>query len=228
MLQPEYQFPEKSQPISARFGAHGVWDSTGIDFSSYARMQTTTRKSVTFWRTGIPSFVMHHEKLREVIVCITEIRSGIYKPQQGTHAERLARAQERITAKRPAQIAMLDSLCELYVAARSIGAPTAVLESQIEKHDTQLRMSENEAAFVASIIYLSYHARMNSSQVGNILGLKGMHVRQLLWRACRIAASLDRGEIPKAQHPLRKYTNAERQKAYRQRRARRENDVTCP
>jgi hypothetical protein len=164
-------------------------------------MQTTKKEQSNFWRTGIPSWVMNPAKLREVIVHAVEQRAALcsarntYTPT-GTHADRLARAMENINRKRAAKIATLDACCSRYLAALEAHAPRAVvaeLESQIENLDTALRVDENPTAYISAVLYLSYRARMNSTQVGSALGLKPPHCRQILHRANIIAKQIEGG-----------------------------------
>jgi hypothetical protein len=202
LLQAEQQFAHLGQkPISVRFDAHGVATSSGIDFDSYSRMQTTKKGYVWFWRTGIPDFVMKPAKLREVITRAVEIRAGFHKWHSAlTQQERLVVAQKALDEKREAKIATLDSLCArlLRWRAHEPRPVVAKLESAIENIDTALRVDENAAAFIAAILFLSYRVRMNSTQVARELGLKPPMIRQILYRCNIIARHIESGEPVRA------------------------------
>jgi hypothetical protein len=205
LLQAEQQFAHLgNRPVSVTFDSHGVRDSTGIDFESYSRMQTTKKGYVWFWKTGIPDFVMKPSKLREVISSAVENRAGFRSREWQlplTQQQRLVVAQKVLNEKRESRISALDSLCARYLAAREALAPRPVvakLESAIENLDTALRVDENAAAYITAVLYLSYRVRMNSTQVASELGLRPPHVRQILYRCNIIAKRIESGEPVRA------------------------------
>jgi hypothetical protein len=83
------------------------------------------------------------------------------------------------------------------VLAKSAGEPQYAkeLESQIEGQDTELRLSINPSATIASVLWVSYRCAMNSVQVAESFGLKPPAVRQCLYR-CRIIGAIIAGELP--------------------------------
>ena len=145
---------EKQQPVSARITASG-WISNGIDFESYARMQTTTRKTAGERRLPTPDWAMNNPMLRRVLVRFMEERA-FSKKERGTFTkdtglrERLTRACARIMQKRPAAIASLDKLCEEYVEIKQRGLNPQMTDKEWNESKAQPYMpwAEGEARYV--------------------------------------------------------------------------------
>ena len=111
---------------------------------------------------------------------------------QATFDERLARAASALKAKVPAMTAVLDSLCQRYMAAKSIGdhAAARLLEKEIRGLDTTIRLYDGGPAFIAGIVYFYYRCRYKSTEIGSELGISNPHVRQVLHRLNRVACGM--------------------------------------
>lgn len=186
----DFVHPKGRYPVSADFRAHGEWVSPGISFADYSSMSTQQRKQSGERRLPTPDWAVDDNKLRAVLVRYLEYRADFKRQQPGTEAERLQRAQERINAKRPGKIEILDRLSCEYVALKNAGGDPArlrTLEIQIENIDTQLVNSEHIAAKILRLVFLYYRVGLDSVGVAMELGTwKPPSVRQTLWRLDRV------------------------------------------
>ena len=143
--------PSKHLPVSAKLTATG-WISNGIDFNSYTRMQTHTRKTAGERRLPTPMWAMNNPMLRRVIVRFIEERAFSKKERStfgGGLKQRLERAKARIIAKRPAAIAVLDKMCEEYVDIKQRGLKPGMTDKEWNESKPQpfMPFAEGEARF---------------------------------------------------------------------------------
>ncbi len=172
-------------PVSARFAADGEVESPSISFDDFSRMQTQRHKLDRGRRDESPAWVLNASTLRSVITRYLELRAGFLKAQPGTDVERIQRAQQKLNSKIPNQDAALTRLCKEYVAFK---APK--LAQEIEGLDTALVITQTAASKAAMVAHLYYRLGLNSVEVGKEVGLKPPHIRMLLLRLRKVAASL--------------------------------------
>ena len=183
--------PVVKMPVHATYTGGDNWETPGIDFSDYERMQTQ-RHNVPFSRrkTKAPDWAINDLALQEVIVRYMEARALI-STGTGTMLERLNRASAALVARTPQMGATLDALCKQYVELKRTAEPDSDrlrrLEIEIENLDTQIRMNANCAGLIASIAYLNHRVGLDSIGIAQKLRLKPCHVRMVLYRLNLIA-----------------------------------------
>ena len=130
-------------------------------------------------------WAVNNSFLRNLLVVFMEIRLGIYNPTL-TLVERREKCREIAIAQLPGLNARLDRFNRQYVDAVHAGAPPErleELENEVESLDTTIRYTQNGGMeTVAAIVYLYYRAMHDSVGVGEQLGIKPPHVRQILHR----------------------------------------------
>jgi DNA-binding CsgD family transcriptional regulator len=180
-------------PVNAQYDADGQWQSTGIDFSDYARMQTQTHKLAPSRHLETPSWAVNNSELRELLVAFMEERAFSHSAgsQTGTLTERLANAQKKIIGDCENLVKVIDRLCARYVELKrtvpftpEIAKKAISLARQIESLDTRLRFESKDGGItlVCGIIYRYYRQGLDSVSVGKELGIKPPQCRQTLWR----------------------------------------------
>lgn len=173
------------QPIDARPTRNG-WDSTGISFEDYDRMNVHRRKTANVRRMETPVWAVNEKLLAEVVTTYLERRTGTTALPGAPVRERLAAAQLQLRAKSKIHSATLTRLCQRYVALKNGANPDPKqlreLEVEIENLDTVLRIAERGAGLVLAAVYLYYRANFDSVGVATELGIKPPHVRTLLYR----------------------------------------------
>jgi len=191
----------KQMPVSA---------DTCIAFVDFSRMGIHTHKLGAHRRLEPPAWALNDHTLRDVIIHSMHKRAtGTHwravAPGTGSPTERLARAQQKLSARVPALTAVLKKLSALYVEAKRAGDArrTKELGIEIENYDTQIRFATNTPAILAGAVYYYWRVGFDSVATAQQLGLKPPHIRQLLWRLAKAAAEL--GFAP----PPRKLTRAE-------------------
>jgi hypothetical protein len=171
-------------PVSAQFNGED-FSSTGLAFEDYSRMYTQHRKQSAERRLPTPSWALNPAQLRSLLVYYTERRAGFREPQPGTEKERLERASLVLNSLAERIEAILRNLCGEYLALNKSGENPERLKkvkSEIQNHDTQLRVNRNVAAIVLQVVHLYFSVGLDSVGVGTELGLKPPHVRMLLLR----------------------------------------------
>ena len=195
LLAPDPQFFRLAQPVGVKFAARGETRSNGLGFDDLHLMQTSSRSN---WkRYPTPAFMYSSDKLQEVITRACEQRAGFMSPQPGSRQERLDRAQARLLSTRDKKIEQLDRACLKYLEAKTAGLPTKRLETIISNLDSQLLALDRPAAFIASILFLSYRMCLDSVGVSQHLRgiVKPCTVRQTLFRCRQLADRMD-GKMP--------------------------------
>jgi DNA-binding NarL/FixJ family response regulator len=201
-----YQFARGGMlAVHAEYDGHG-FQSGGIGFEDYSRMNTFTHKLNSGRHGATPDWVFNDTKLRAVIVGCIESRSKSGQERSvdttGTDAQRLARAQARIAGKHAMLEARIDRLCKQYMDAKRAGddALTKHFAQKVEELDTQIRMTDNPAKFYAGVAYHYWRSGLNSVETGQQLYIKPPHVRQILWRMGKIAGQLGYGAPKRIRH----------------------------
>lgn len=195
---PELHFQEhiagrQHLPVSAEF--HGEsFESPGIDWSDYRRMQTVERKLAPARRLETPQWALRNDLLRSVLVRFVEYRAGLRRHQMGPERERLRRAMAIIAAQHPMRQRTLKALCDELVSLTKCGITPARrkrLTAEIENLDTVLRFDCNIAATILRLVHLYFRAGLDSVSVAQELGWKPPHVRQTVWRLRRVWARME-------------------------------------
>jgi hypothetical protein len=188
-----YQFETRiNSVVSAEFDGH-EFHSNGIAHEDYARMHTQQVKLNASRRNPTPNWAFDDTKLPEIILRCLEVRAGLRRPQAGTHAQRLARAQEVLASfLRPQLTTRIDRLCAKYVAAKRAGnfARERMLGQKIEETDPQLRLIYQAPQVLPGVVYYYWRCGLDSVTVGHKLGIKPPHVLGLLWRIGKVAGLL--------------------------------------
>jgi hypothetical protein len=191
----EYVHIRRNMPVSrASFDAEGdACSATRISFDDYRCMQTTQRKLASFRESAAPNWSINDKQLRAVLVAYIERRAGLLKAQPGTEFQRLQRAQEVLNRNAKEQQLLLDRMTREYVEFKRHGADARVLrnyETEIKNLDTVLLFNKDIAGKVLHVVHCYYRLGFNSVETEAETGLKPPHVRAMLWRLRKVAASL--------------------------------------
>lgn len=181
--------------------AQAVSTSTGIAYDDYRGMHRYRHKPSGERRLPTPDWALDDTLLRPLIVAYVEDRAAV-GIGPGTLSERLARANEALRQRRPKLNADLDRLSREYVYTVDPSRKRD-LEIDIEGLDTCIRVNDRWAAVLAAIVYLYYRVRLDSVAVGEELGLKPPHVRQVLYRLHQVADRLANGVKPRRAKPTK-------------------------
>ena len=186
----EYVYEKATQrfPVSTSYRGGGEFDSTGLDFSDYARCGTHSHKLASSRKLPAPEWVFQPAALRAVIVRQMEARAGFDGPKPGTDVERLRRAQDRIEKRIPNLEEDLTRNCKRLVALKADAQCDAVavrkLAVAIEGQDSFLllaRKPDRGAGALARIATL-YFSGLDSVAVADEVGMKPPAVRAQIWR----------------------------------------------
>lgn len=177
-------------------GIRPVSRETQISFTDYSRMHTfQPAKPFSGRRSTPPEWAVRDDLLRVTLVRYMERRAaggGIrsLRPQPGTLRERLQRAIASIDAQVAHRRETLARLCREYVAlknrpgrGRKPRRRLRQLEVQIENLDTLLRFTEKlgGAGTILRVVHLYWRCGLDSVAVGQLVGLRPPHVRQLVY-----------------------------------------------
>lgn len=196
------RYNQLHRPVQVDF-IGGEIQSTGLDFRDYSYMHMQERKLAPGRQVAAPDWAMCDTKLRDVVVRALEIRAAFRKPQPGTPAERLARAQrELVTKQRSLLISILDGLCKRYMELKLERAHPhkRLLARKIEEADSALRLVDKAAVIYAGAVFHYYRRGLDSVAVAAALGIKPPAVRRTLWRMRRVAGELGFGPKVIVQH----------------------------
>jgi hypothetical protein len=134
-----------------------------------------------------------------------ERRAGFQRPQLGTDAERLARAEANIAASRPAMEAVLTRLCREYAELKRYHPENkkrlANLQCQIEGLDTRIQLTTKFAAKIVGCVSLYWGTGLNSAEVAEAIGLKPPHVRTLIYELAHTWARMKNDKPAEAKVP---------------------------
>jgi hypothetical protein len=197
-------------PVSVRFAAGGEVESTGLDFSDYSRMGRMFHKLDSGRLSDTPSWATNDKQLRAVLVVYMERRAGLMEPGPGTEIERLLRAQKKLTEGTASLQATLDKMVHRYAEVlawlKQNPADAEALDArhecavQIKNLDTVLLFNKDIAGKVLRVVHCYYRLGYTSVQVETETGLKPTHVRELIFRLRKVAASLGFTNPPVRRH----------------------------
>lgn len=197
-------------PVHSEYRPDG-WESTGIDYSDYARMSKLEHKLGGWRRKATPTWAINDGQLREVITRFLEGSAQVAKVDD-TQQARMERAEKLLVDEKPHLVGLLDSLCKEYVEAKRSSAPAQrlrELEIQIEGLDTRICLIGLMPAKLAGVVHFYYRMGMNSVEVGRELDLKPPHVRQLLYRLNKVADQIAEGAPQIGGYSGRQYLTSE-------------------
>jgi hypothetical protein len=191
-------------PVEAHSAGEAGWESNGVAFEDYARMNVRNSGVTAERRNPTPTWANSNEQLAQVVCRHMEFRAGMFNEQQGTVRERMARAQQQLLRHRPALDASLTRLCKQYSELKETveakaelgGGKTRAsrlrkLAEEIKNVDTQLRVLDRAGALTLAVAFLYYRNRYNSWQVAEHLGtISPNGVRILLMRLDRTWARM--------------------------------------
>jgi hypothetical protein len=193
------QFNRRHYPIEATYvsmrnapEANG-WRSTGLSFGDYGNMQTTKRKGNGSGgrRLNTPEYMFNEKRFRSVVIRYLEVRAGLLKKQSGTEVERMQRVSALLKQRAEETIFFLDKYCAMYVAATD-DAERKRFQRRVEEYDTTVRLCREPWA-IPQIARAYYLERLDSVGVGNRVGFKSPHVRQILKRLADLDAEMQAG-----------------------------------
>src|SRR6266404_367234 len=102
-------------PVEAHYMGEAGWETNGVAFEDYARMNVRRSGVTAERRKPTPTWANSNVQLAQVVCRHLEYRAGMFNEQRGTAQERMARAQQHILRQRPALDATLTRLCNKYV-----------------------------------------------------------------------------------------------------------------
>jgi hypothetical protein len=167
--------------------AYAISQTSHITFNDYSRMSTHTRKQVFERRLPTPIWALDDRWLRKLLVLFLEARvQRNHRPNDDLLTRRAA-AEKKIKTLIPKWNDEIDRLQLEYVAAqhkkRTSKERLRVLEINIESRDTLVRLTQKSPlGFVAAIVVLYYRMGKTSVEVGEEVGCRPPHVRQILYR----------------------------------------------
>jgi len=201
----QYQFADRAQQaVHADYVGAGEFESTNIAYEDYTRMHTERHVLAPGRREDAPDWVFNDLKLRDVVVRCVECRAyaariKTYKPQ-GTHVQRLARAQQTLASLRPELVKRIDRLCATYNSVAGDPVARKYYGQKVEEVDTQLRFIDNPALLLVGVAYHYWRSGLTSAEIGQQLGVKPPHVRKLLLQMKTAAGHLGYGPRMVVQH----------------------------
>jgi hypothetical protein len=187
-----YQFESRPIPVSAE---------SQLTFSDFGRMHVEQHKLAPNRRLAAPIWAFNQTAMRELLVAFIEGRAfmgGLRKKEpQGSFAERLQRAEQKLISRHAVLIEAMKRLSREYVAVknsvRTDRRRLSQLEIEIQNIDTRL-LTERAglAKTVLGVIWRYYGLAEDSVAVGMALGIRPPAVRQILWRLHRCWQKLER------------------------------------
>jgi hypothetical protein len=181
------QLAARHYPVASTYhGAEG-WTSTGLSYGDLDRMSLRSHKGAPGRRFATPSWAVNDGELAELVTYFMELRAQLRGENPGTVAERLARAEAvLVRERRPMIVETLHNLCDEYVRLKKSGTDAErvqCLEILISNRDTLLRMIDGGCSrMLLGVVYHYYRRGLNGLQVGEEIGLRHNHVRQILYR----------------------------------------------
>jgi hypothetical protein len=194
------QFTRSAAPVKAEFvgannGENG-WSSTGISFGDYNSMTTgkSTRGSGRcgeMRRLPTPDFMLDEKRFRTVVVRFLEIRAGLTE-QSGTLVERTERLTPVLKRRAEWAASQLDRWCAKYVKAIDDTAERKHCQRHVEEYDATVRICR-QPSVIPQMARVYYLEGLHSVAVGERVGFKASHVRQILHRLRLLDAEMQAG-----------------------------------
>src|SRR5579859_736911 len=199
------------QPIHAELNGDGGFNTPGISFEDYARMQTCVKNKATGARQReAPLYARNDTEFRRVLLAYLETRAFSKKQREflaevdepASPIQKMNRVCRVLAAKNTRLLEVLTVLSKEYVSLKNLhtehpyrATRLKTLECEIQTTEQTMRMNRNPAAIVAGVIYLAYRVGLDSVGVGSELGLKPQHVRQLLYRVSVVWENINSEKI---------------------------------
>lgn len=183
-----------SMPVETKYcGPQRGWESThGISFDDYKRMGTVQRRRPGSGRRLVmPAYIQDARRFRSVIVRFLEIRVHLWRRQPGTEIERTQKVYALLKKKAAALEVTLTQQTAHFVVSTD-EAERKKLQRNIIELDTQIRIYR-EPSIVPSMAKIYYCEGLRSNEVGERLGFKAPHVRQILYRLAKLDAEIQAG-----------------------------------
>jgi hypothetical protein len=195
----EYVGMRRHLPVQhATFNAEGEAESNGVDWGDFNRMGSISHK-LNAHRRNFPAWAMNDAQLRAVMVRYVELRACFKRPQPGTDAERLKRAEALLAARTLVAQATLTKLCKEHLALKRSGGDAGYIRKlgeEIEGIDTAILINKNIAGIALRLAVLYWRQGFNSVECASEVHLKPPHCRMMLMRLCTVAAQLGLGAAP--------------------------------
>jgi hypothetical protein len=187
------QFPVESTYVGPNNGDNGTaWRSTGLGFDDYRRMGTEKKRApASGRRLKTPDYILDEKRFRSVTIRFLEIRAGFPKRQHGTEVERMQKVSAALEKKVKALVVQLDEHAARYVASTD-EAERKQLQRNIVEFDTMIRIFR-EPWCIPQMARVYYFEGLQSREVGERLGFKSAHVRQILYRLAQLDAQIQAG-----------------------------------
>jgi hypothetical protein len=189
----------RNQPVESKYvGAHNApetngWKSTnGLGFDDYRRMGTERRRVPGGGRRlKTPAYMQDARRFRSVVIRFLEIRAGLVRRQPGTEVERMQKVSVLLKQKAEVISRQIDASAARFVASTD-EAERKMLQRNIIEWDTQIRIYR-DPSMVPAAAKAYYGEGLRSNEVGERLGLKAPHVRQMLYRLTLLDAQIQAG-----------------------------------
>jgi hypothetical protein len=187
--------PVESKYVGASNGTNG-WQSNGLSFGDYGSMNTQKRRAPGGGRRlKTPDYMLDEKRFRSVTIRFLEIRAGFPKRQHGTEVERMQKVSAALEQKVKALAVQLDEHAARYVASTD-EAERRQLQRNIVEFDTMIRIYR-EPWSIPQMARIYYFEGLQSREVGERLGFKSAHVRQILYRLAQLDAQIQAGDEAK-------------------------------
>ena len=187
------QFVRVQHPVEAKYvgpsnGENG-WVSTGLSFGDYSRMQKRKHRGslANVRRLAPPAFMLDQARFRSVVLRYLELRVQLRRPE-GAEVERLQRLTPVLKRRAEQCIAKIDEWALDYVTNPS-DAERKQLQRRIAEYDTLARICR-EPWVIPTMARCYYFEGLDSKAVGERVGFKAPHVRQILYRLGRLDAEM--------------------------------------
>jgi hypothetical protein len=186
-------------PVEVQYvGFHNAPDSggfkstNGLGFDDYSRMgQVQRRAPGTGRRLKTPDYMLDEKRFRSVVIRFLEIRAGLVKRQLGTEVERMQKVSVALEKKAKALAVQLDEHAARFVASTDEAARKQ-LQRNVVEFDTQIRIYRQPWC-IPQMARVYYFEGLRSNEVGDRLGFKADHVRQILMRLSQCDAQIQAG-----------------------------------
>jgi hypothetical protein len=189
------QFVRTQHPVEAHYvgpnnGENG-WVSTGLSFGDYNGMHRQTNRGSLAGgrRLATPPFMLDQARFRSVVLRYLEIR--VQLRTEGTEVERLQKLTSALKRRGEHSMALIDEWALDYVTNAS-DIERKQLQRRIAEHDTFVRICK-EPWVIPQMARCYYFEGLDSKAVGERVGFRAPHVRQVLYRLGKVDAEMQAG-----------------------------------
>jgi hypothetical protein len=186
------QYPVEAHYVGPNNGENG-WASTGLSFGDYNSMHRQKHRGslAGVRRLATPAFMLDQARFRAVVVRYLELRVQLRRQTEGTEVERLQKLAPVLKRRAEMVMAQIDEMAFDYVTNPS-DAERQRLQQRITEQDTLARICK-EPWVIPAMARAYYFEGLDSVAVGQRLGFKAPHVRQILFRLGRLDAEMQAG-----------------------------------